>query len=68
MIIQVFKNNKIIKTIKFGAELDGIELIAYVGDLCDEFFGDLFYKKEIKENNGTWFMMDEKNKLYVGKG
>lgn len=67
MIVQVFKNNKRIKTFKFGAELDGLELLAYVGDLCDEFFGDFLYKKEIKENNGTWFIMDEENKLYVVK-
>lgn len=63
MIVKIVKNNKIIKQI--NVNFAGIELLAYVGDLCDEFFGDFMYKKEIKDNSGTWFVMDEKNKIHV---
>lgn len=63
MIVKIIKNNKLIKQI--NVNFAGIELLAYVGDLCDEFFGDFMYKKEIKENNSTWFIMDEENKINV---
>ena len=55
MIVKIVKNNKIIKQI--NVNFAGIELLAYVGDFI--------YKKEIKDNSGTWFVMDEKNKIHV---